>query len=51
MWLTTADEAQKLAPQPHVQPVGAAVANDGSLLISDDGGNLIYRVWYQAGRR
>jgi len=28
MWLTTADEAQKLAPQPLVQPVGAAVGNE-----------------------
>jgi glucose/arabinose dehydrogenase/cytochrome c2 len=28
------------------RPVGAAVANDGSLLISDDGANLVYRVSY-----
>jgi glucose/arabinose dehydrogenase/cytochrome c2 len=28
------------------RPVGAAVARDGSLLISDDGANLIYRVSY-----
>jgi hypothetical protein len=27
--------------------VGAAVAPDGSVLISDDGGNLIWRVSYQ----
>jgi glucose/arabinose dehydrogenase/cytochrome c2 len=26
------------------RPVGATVANDGSLLISDDGSNLIYRI-------
>jgi glucose/arabinose dehydrogenase len=26
------------------RPVGAVVAKDGSLLISDDGGNLIYRI-------
>jgi glucose/arabinose dehydrogenase len=26
------------------RPVGAAVANDGSLLVSDDGANLIYRI-------
>ena len=28
------------------RPVGAVVAADGSLLMSDDGGNLIYRVSY-----
>jgi glucose/arabinose dehydrogenase len=28
------------------RPVGAAVANDGSLLISDDGANLVYRISY-----
>jgi glucose/arabinose dehydrogenase len=28
------------------RPVGAAVARDGSLLISDDGANLIYRISY-----
>jgi glucose/arabinose dehydrogenase len=28
------------------RPVGAAVANDGSLLISDDAGSLIYRISY-----
>jgi len=28
------------------RPVGAVVARDGSLLMSDDGGNLIYRVAY-----
>jgi len=27
--------------------VGVAVAADGSLLISDDGGNVIWRVWYE----
>jgi glucose/arabinose dehydrogenase len=26
------------------RPVGAVVAKDGSLLISDDGGNLVYRI-------
>ena len=31
------------------RPVGAAVASDGSLLISDDGANLIYRVSYTTG--
>ena len=29
------------------RPVGAAVAKDGSLLISDDGANLIYRISYK----
>lgn len=29
------------------RPVGATVAKDGSLLISDDGGNLIYRISYK----
>lgn len=29
------------------RPVGAAVANDGSLLISDDAGNVIYRISYR----
>jgi glucose/arabinose dehydrogenase len=28
------------------RPVGAAVANDGSLLISDDGANVVYRISY-----
>jgi glucose/arabinose dehydrogenase len=27
--------------------VGIAIAQDGSLLISDDGGTLIWRVWYE----
>jgi glucose/arabinose dehydrogenase len=26
------------------RPVGATVAKDGSLLISDDGANLVYRI-------
>jgi glucose/arabinose dehydrogenase len=26
------------------RPVGAAVAKDGSLLVSDDGANLVYRI-------
>jgi len=29
------------------RPVGAAVAKDGSLLISDDGANVVYRVSYK----
>lgn len=29
------------------RPVGATVANDGSLLMSDDGGNIVYRISYQ----
>jgi glucose/arabinose dehydrogenase len=29
------------------RPVGAAVAKDGSLLISDDGGNQIFRISYK----
>ena len=29
------------------RPVGATVAGDGSLLMSDDGGNLVYRISYQ----
>jgi glucose/arabinose dehydrogenase len=28
------------------RPVGVAVANDGSLLVSDDGSNTIWRVTY-----
>lgn len=37
------------APDPHStvvngRPVGVAVAKDGSLLVSDDGGNVIWRV-------
>jgi glucose/arabinose dehydrogenase len=28
------------------RPVGAAVASDGSLLVSDDAANLIYRIFY-----
>ncbi len=28
------------------RPVGAVVAGDGSLLISDDGANVIYRISY-----
>ena len=28
------------------RPVGATVASDGALLISDDGGNLVYRISY-----
>jgi len=37
-----------IADDGHVwgRPVGAAVARDGSLLISDDGANLIYRISY-----
>ncbi|HEU4624745.1 MAG TPA: PQQ-dependent sugar dehydrogenase [Steroidobacteraceae bacterium] len=31
------------------RPVGAAVARDGSLLISDDGGNVVYRIAYENG--
>jgi glucose/arabinose dehydrogenase/cytochrome c2 len=31
------------------RPVGAAVASDGSLLISDDGSNVVYRISYQKG--
>ena len=36
--------------QGHVwgRPVGVTVAHDGSLLVSDDGGNRIWRVSYQA---
>ncbi|MDB6090843.1 MAG: sorbosone dehydrogenase [Gammaproteobacteria bacterium] len=32
------------------RPVGATVANDGSLLMSDDGGNMVYRISYAAQR-
>jgi glucose/arabinose dehydrogenase len=28
------------------RPVGGVVARDGSLLVSDDGANLIYRISY-----
>jgi glucose/arabinose dehydrogenase len=28
------------------RPVGVAVARDGSLLVSDDGANLVYRIAY-----
>lgn len=31
---------------PWGRPVGAAVAKDGSLLISDDGANVVYRISY-----
>jgi glucose/arabinose dehydrogenase len=42
-----------LAPDPKAaevygRPVGVAVAQDGSLLVSDDGGRLIWRVSYSA---
>jgi len=45
-----------LVPDPHQRevygrPVGVAVATDGSLLISDDGGNLIWSVTYQKGSK
>jgi glucose/arabinose dehydrogenase len=30
------------------RPVGLLVAADGALLMSDDGGNLIYRISYGA---
>lgn len=30
------------------RPVAAAVMNDGSLLLSDDGANLVYRISYEA---
>src|SRR5581483_8351111 len=30
--------------------VGVAVASDGSLLISDDGANVIWKVWYDEGQ-
>jgi glucose/arabinose dehydrogenase len=32
------------------RPVGVAVGNDGSLFVSDDGGNCIWRVSYTGGR-
>ena len=32
------------------RPVGVTVANDGSLLVSDDGGNCIWRVLYAPGK-
>ena len=32
MWLTTADEAQKLAAQPDVQPLGAAVGDEAVII-------------------
>jgi glucose/arabinose dehydrogenase len=32
-------------PQVYGRPVGVAVARDGSLLISDDGARVIWRVW------
>lgn len=31
------------------RPVGVAVAKDGSLLVTDDGGNCIWRVSYVGG--
>jgi glucose/arabinose dehydrogenase len=42
-----------LVPDPagkdvYGRPVGVAVAQDGSVLISDDGGNLIWRVSYDS---
>jgi glucose/arabinose dehydrogenase len=33
------------------RPVGVTVASDGALLVSDDGGNVIWRVSYQANAR
>jgi glucose/arabinose dehydrogenase len=32
------------------RPVGIAVAHDGALLVSDDGGNVLWRVSYDAAR-
>jgi glucose/arabinose dehydrogenase len=29
------------------RPVSGVVLNDGSLLVSDDGGNVIYRISYE----
>ena len=33
------------------RPVGVTVARDGSLLVSDDGGNRIWKVSYTAARK
>jgi len=33
------------------RPVGVTVASDGSLLVSDDGSNSIWRVSYTGGSR
>jgi glucose/arabinose dehydrogenase len=33
------------------RPVGVVVANDGAMLVSDDGTNSVWRVTYQAGAR
>lgn len=33
-------------PRVWGRPVGLAVAKDGSLLVVDDGGNKVWRVWY-----
>jgi glucose/arabinose dehydrogenase len=32
------------------RPVGVAVGADGSLFVSDDGGNVIWRVRYTGGK-
>jgi glucose/arabinose dehydrogenase len=38
------DEAES---EVYGRPVGLAVANDGSLLVADDGGNVVWRVTYK----
>jgi hypothetical protein len=32
------------------RPVATTELKDGSLLLSDDGGNIIYRIWYERPR-
>jgi glucose/arabinose dehydrogenase len=38
-------------PQVWGRPVGVAVANDGSLFVTEDGNGTIWRVAYQGGAR
>jgi hypothetical protein len=36
--------------QVYGRPVGVAVAKDGSLLVSDDGARVIWRITYNGGQ-
>jgi glucose/arabinose dehydrogenase len=38
---------EKLGRDLNGRPVGVTVASDGALLVSDDGGNVIYRISYR----
>jgi len=43
--------ADSASSQVYGRPVGVAVTNDGSLLVADDGGNIIWRVSANPGAR